>query len=166
MSLFSVANTYNLRTNYGTYHAYSTAKTRENEASVSKLNYVDSIALRRAVKRLANFDFEEEETSDIESRVRAFVDTYNYTTESMGKSDDKNIYKIGKEMKKLAEEYSSDLENVGITFDSNGYMKMSSTAAKTIKPAKMEKMFGKDSEFMNKLNKLSKRINSHVNLYI
>ncbi|MBQ1604851.1 MAG: hypothetical protein II091_03885, partial [Lachnospiraceae bacterium] len=81
------------------------------------MNYVDSIALRRAVKRLADFDFEEEETSDIESRVRAFVDTYNYTTESMGKSDDKNIYKIGKEMKKLAEEYSSDLENVGITFD-------------------------------------------------
>nr|MCR5354551.1 hypothetical protein [Lachnospiraceae bacterium] len=123
MSLFSIANTYNLRTNYGTYHAYSTAKTREDEASISKLNYVDSIALRRAVKRLADFDFEEEETSDIESRVRAFVDTYNYTTESMNMSDDKSIYKIGKEMKKLAEEYSSDLENVGITFDSNGYMK-------------------------------------------
>ena len=59
MSLFSVANTYNLRTNYGTYHAYSTAKGRENESSVSKLNYVDSIALRRAVRRLADFDFEE-----------------------------------------------------------------------------------------------------------
>jgi hypothetical protein len=166
MSLFSVANTYNLRTNYGTYHAYSTAKGRENESSVSKLNYVDSIALRRAVRRLADFDFEEEETSDIESRVRAFVDTYNYTTESMGKSDDKNIYKIGKEMKKLAEEYSSDLENVGITFDSNGYMKMSSTAAKTIKPAKMEKMFGKDSEFMKKLSSISNKISKKVNIYV
>ena len=166
MSLFSVANTYNLRTNYGTYHAYSTAKGRENESSVSKLNYVDSIALRRAVKRLADFDFEEEETSDIESRVRAFVDTYNYTTESMGKSDDKNIYKIGKEMKKLADEYSSDLENVGITFDSNGYMKMSSTAAKTIKPAKMEKMFGKDSEFMKKLSSISNKISKKVNIYL
>ena len=166
MSLFSVANTYNLRTNYGTYHAYSTAKTRDNEASISKLNYVDSLALRRAVKRLADFDFEEEETSDIESRVRAFVDTYNYTTESMGKSDDKNIYKIGKEMKKLAEEYSSDLENVGITFDSNGYMKMSSTAAKTIKPAKMEKMFGKDSEFMKKLSSISNKISKKVNIYV
>ena len=166
MSLFSVANTYNLRTNYGTYHAYSTAKGRENESSVSKLNYVDSIALRRAVRRLADFDFEEEETSDIESRVRAFVDTYNYTTESMGKSDDKNIYKIGKEMKKLAEEYSSDLENVGITFDSNGYMKMSSTAAKTIKPAKMEKMFGKDSEFMKKLSSISNKISKKVNIYL
>jgi hypothetical protein len=130
------------------------------------LNYVDSIALRRAVKRLANFDFEEEETSDIESRVRAFVDTYNYTTESMGKSDDKNIYKIGKEMKKLADEYSSDLENVGITFDSNGYMKMSSTAAKTIKPAKMEKMFGKDSEFMKKLSSISNKISKKVNIYV
>ena len=166
MSLFSVANTYNLRTNYGTYHAYSTAKGRENESSVSKLNYVDSIALRRAVKRLADFDFEEEETSDIESRVRAFVDTYNYTTESMGKSDDKNIYKIGKEMKKLADEYSSDLDNVGITFDSNGYMKMSSTAAKTIKPAKMEKMFGKDSEFMKKLSSISNKISKKVNIYL
>ncbi len=166
MSLFSVANTYNLRTNYGTYHAYSTAKTRDNEASISKLNYVDSLALRRAVKRLADFDFEEEETSDIESRVRAFVDTYNYTTESMGKSDDKNIYKIGKEMKKLADEYSSDLENVGITFDSNGYMKMSSTAAKTIKPAKMEKMFGKDSEFMKKLSSISNKISKKVNIYV
>lgn len=166
MSLFSVANTYNLRTNYGTYHAYSTAKGRENESSVSKLNYVDSIALRRAVRRLADFDFEEEETSDIESRVRAFVDTYNYTTESMGKSDDKSIYKIGKEMKKLAEEYSSDLENVGITFDSNGYMKMSSTAAKTIKPAKMEKMFGKDSEFMKKLSSISNKISKKVNIYV
>ncbi|MBR1571386.1 MAG: hypothetical protein IJ655_01450 [Lachnospiraceae bacterium] len=165
MSIFSVANTYNLRMNYGTYHAYTTSKGREQEASVSKLNYADSIALRRAVKRLANFDFEEVESSDIESRVRAFVDTYNYTTESMGKSDDKNIYKIGKEMKALAKEYSSDLENVGITFDSNGYMKMSSTAAKTIKPAKMEKMFGSDSEFMKKLDKIAKRLSKRVDTY-
>lgn len=166
MSVFTVANTYNLRMNYGTYHAYSTQKGRASETSVDKLNYVDSIALRRAVKKLANFDFKEEAADDIESKIRAFVDTYNYTTEAMGKSDDKNIYKLSKEFKKLASEYEGDLENVGVTFDSHGYMKLSSTAAKTIKPEKMEKMFGKDSEFMKKINTLSKKLNSRVNLYV
>ena len=81
MSGFSVANNITLRSYYATYRAFTTKSTRSS-ATTNQLNYADAQALRRAVRKLDDFDFENADKDDISSHVRAFIDTYNYTMDS------------------------------------------------------------------------------------
>ena len=164
MASFSVANTLALRNFYNSNRTLA-VKSNRSDASTNKLNYADSLALRRAVKQLDAYDFDNAKESDLEEKVRAWIDTYNYTMESCKPSTNTSVASAYKGLKNLTKEYADELENVGIKADSSGYLKMSSSATKNISGSRFKSLLGKDSEFMKKMGSYARRISNHVDLY-
>lgn len=99
MSGFSVANNITLRNYYATYRDFTVKSNRAN-ATTNQLNYADAQALRRAVRKLDDFDFENADKTDLSSHIRAFVDTYNYTMESTKSSTNSYSISTYKNLKK------------------------------------------------------------------
>lgn len=165
MSSFSIANTLVLRNFYNGNRNY-VVKTSREDVSTDKLSYTDSVALRRAVKKLGSYDFKNAEEDDIEEMVRGFIDTYNYTLDSSKYSTNRSVQSAYKNMKKLAETYADDLADVGIKADSSGYLKLSSSAKTNIKGARFQEKLGSDSTFMKQLSTYAKQISSHIDLYL
>ena len=64
MSGFSVANNITLRNYYATYRDFTVKSNRAN-ATTNQLNYADAQALRRAVRKLDDFDFENADKTDL-----------------------------------------------------------------------------------------------------
>ena len=164
MASFSVANTLALRNFYNSNRTLA-VKSNRNDASTNKLNYADSMALRRVVKQLDTYDFDNAKKTDLEEKVRAWVDTYNYTMDSCKSSTNTSVASAYKGLKNLTKEYADELENLGIKADSSGYLKMSSSATKNISGSRFKELLGKDSEFMKKVGTYAKRIANHVDLY-
>ena len=68
------------------------ASTR-SDYTQKELSYEDSRALKRALQKLASFDYEEEENGDnIVSTIKAFTETYNNALSSTN-SDDADTYR-------------------------------------------------------------------------
>lgn len=165
MSSFSVANTLALR-NFYSSHRSLCVKTNRDNLSSDKLNYADSLALRRAVKKLGNYPFKNADKSDIEMTIRGFVDTYNYTLDSCKQSTNKSVTSAYKNIQKLASNYEKELANIGITTNSSGYLKLSSSAIENISSTKFANMFGSNSQFMKQLSTYAKQISNHVDIYL
>ena len=161
MSGFSVANNITLRNYYATYRTFTTKSNRAN-ATTNQLNYADAQALRRAVRKLDDFDFENADKTDLSSHIRAFVDTYNYTMESSTNSYSISTYK---NLKNLASKYQKDLENIGIKENSSGYLTLSSSAVENISASKFQKLLGSDSQFMKSLTSYARRMTNNINYY-
>ncbi len=164
MSGFSVANNITLRSYYATYRAFTTKSTRSS-ATTNQLNYADAQALRRAVRKLDDFDFENADKDDISSHVRAFIDTYNYTMDSAKSSTNSYATSTYKNLKNLASKYSKDLENIGIKENSSGYLTLSSSAVENIRGSRFKSLLNKDSKFMKQLTTYAKRMANNIDYY-
>lgn len=164
MSGFSVANNITLRSYYATYRAFTTKSTRSS-ATTNQLNYADAQALRRAVQKLDDFDFETADKDDISSHVRAFIDTYNYTMDSAKSSTNSYATSTYKNLKNLASKYSKDLENIGIKENSSGYLTLSSSAVENIRGSRFKSLLNKDSKFMKQLTTYAKRMVNNIDYY-
>ena len=164
MSGFSVANNITLRNYYATYRDFTTKSNRAN-ATTNQLNYADAQALRRAVRKLDDFDFENADKTDLSSHIRAFIDTYNYTMESTKSSTNSYSISTYKNLKDLASKYQKDLENIGIKENSSGYLTLSSSAVENISASKFKKLLGSDSQFMKSLTSYARRMTNNINYY-
>lgn len=164
MSGFSVANNITLRSYYATYRAFTTKSTRSS-ATTNQLNYADAQALRRAIQKLDDFDFENADKDDISSHVRAFIDTYNYTMDSAKSSTNSYATSTYKNLKNLASKYSTDLGNIGIKENSSGYLTLSSSAVENISGSRFEGLLNKDSKFMKQLKTYAKRMANNIDYY-
>ena len=162
MSGFSVANNITLRSYYATYRAFTTKSTRSS-ATTNQLNYADAQALRRAVQKLDDFDFENADKDDISSHVRAFIDTYNSTMDSAKSSTNSYATSTYKNLKNLASKYSKDLENIGIKENSSGYLTLSSSAVENISGSRFKSLLNKD--FMKQLTTYAKRMANNIDYY-
>ncbi len=165
MSSFSIANTYALR-NYYSYDRTLVVSSNRTGVSTEKLNYVDSVALRRSVDALKDYDFEAASDDDLEVKIRGFIDSLNNTLSSCSGSSDSTVSKAYKNLSSLLEKYSSELENIGITTNSYGYYKLSSSAIKNISRSSFSDVLGKDSDFMKAVNKYSKSIYRSIDIII
>ena len=94
-----------------------------------------------------------------------FIDSYNNTLESSKKKDNAYVQKAGQKMSRLTEKYASELENMGMSTNSSGYLQISSTAVSNCNMSTFGTLFGKDSEYLKELKKYAKQINNHVDLY-
>ena len=164
MSGFSVANNITLRSYYATYRAFTTKSTRSS-ATTNQLNYADAQALRRAIQKLDDFDFENADKDDISSHVRAFIDTYNYTMDSAKSSTNSYATSTYKNLKNLASKYSTELGNIGIKENSSGYLTLSSSAVENISGSRFESLLNKDSKFMKQLKTYAKRMANNIDYY-
>lgn len=169
---FSITSNQTLRSLYGAYREYSKSSNREN-VDPQTLSKADSTALKRAIKKLQNSVYDEKtdltDTSgkalEYRENLKAFIDTYNLTLESSNKHNDRSLKRAVKQMKELTEKYKNDLDSLGITYDSDGFMKLNpSTSVEKTKP--YEALFGPKADFMNDLGKIPNRIYRHINIVI
>ncbi len=165
MASFSIANTYALR-NYYSYDRNLVVSSNRSDTTTEKLNYVDSVALRRSVDALKDYDFELANDDDMEVKIRGFIDSLNYTLQSSSSSSDYTVNKAYKKLSSVLSEYSSELENIGITQNSYGYYKLSSSAIKNISKSSFAEVLNKDSDFMKAVSKYAKSIYRSINITI
>ena len=169
---FSVTSNSVLRNNYGIYRDLTKSAAR-SEVSEYKLSAADSNALSRSIHSLRYSDYNDRKDStdsqgynkSYVKRMKAFIDTYNYTLESSKKSSSADIARQVPKMKKLAEKYKAQLNSAGISYDSDGYLKISSSNNVTTNK-RYEKIFGEDSTFMKDLKSIAGNIKRHVNVYL
>ena len=128
---------------------------------------------RHAAGELGSFDYtlpESEVTEPLKTKfskdVRAFVDSYNYTLESSRNSDNAEVQKAGKQMKRFSEKYSDLLESVGVTVKGSGYLSYDNTKASSMYLHSFGKAFASDSEYMEGVSKYAAKINNHVDYYL
>ena len=167
MSYFTVTNTISLRSNYSANRALS-SKSARTDISPKTLTLADSAALKKAIRSLGDFDFENSDEKELGSKIKAFVDTYNFTLQSSTKTsmDASSIKSTVKSMKALTANHKSDLENLGISFSSDGYMSLSATATENISGDKFSKVFGADSSYMKSLKQVASHLGYKVDTYI
>ena len=168
MSNFSVTNNWYLRDNYKANKELSKMANR-SDVSGGKLSGADTSALKRGIRALRNYKYEDAKkvsSKDTDSvfgkskfynTLKAFADTYNYSLDSGRSSSNNDIKKLSKNMKSIASKYSDELDQLGVTFDSKGYMKISASAVDNIKLSTYGDKLA-NSDFLKDLEKNTQKI--------
>lgn len=169
MANFAVYNNISLRNNYGDFRKYVNKSSR-SDADASTLSFADASALRKAIKGLADYDYEDSDDQDMYDKIRAFADTYNYTLDSATKESlengNANVKGAMKGLKQLARDHADELSKYGISIDNDGYMSVSDSATKNIAHSKFANVLGKESEFASDVSKYAKRIAKNIDIYL
>lgn len=136
------------------------AQTSSKRSSMDKntLSYADGMALRQAVRQLGDFTFSEDEDANIRNSVLAYIDTYNNTLSSCGKSTDSTLTRNAKQLKALTKEYTNELDKIGITVNEDGTLTSRDSLFKTADLSKFKKIFSSDSTYMQRTSAYAKRI--------
>lgn len=124
----------------------------------SALSAADSKALRRALKQLGNFEYTDEKEDAIRNTAKAFVEVYNNTISSSSASTDTSLEHSMKQLKTLAKDYTSDLDKIGITVNSDGTLKCRDALFSSADISKFEKLFSTGTDFMQRASSCAKRI--------
>ena len=176
MSNFTVTNNWYLRDNYKNNKDLSMMANRDG-VSDTKLSGADSAALKRSIRALRDYKYEDAKkvsSKDTDSvlgkgkfynSLKAFADTYNYTLDSGKNSSNNDIKKLSKNMKSIASKYSDELDQLGVTFDSKGYMKISASAVDNIKLSTYGERLG-ESDFLKDLEKNTQKIYRRIDTYM
>ena len=134
----------------------------------TELSYEDSRALKRAASTLSSFKYTEDENGDnIVSSIQAFVETYNNTLESSN-SKDADVYRQNRQLKAMTEKYGEDLEDLGITIEDDGKLKVSENILKGSSFDEVKKVFSEESEYMKSVQRIAKRMHatSEAEIYV
>ena len=156
----SLSTSYYLRNFYSSNRDAGTASKRK-ELSSSTLSKADADALHRAVKKLRNFNYEDDSSdgANIYGSISAFVETYNNAVSSSGSSSDSSLTRYSKYLKNLSNEYQDELKDIGISIESDGSLKVNENLLKNASLSDVKKVFSKDAEFTSKVSRYAKRIN-------
>lgn len=111
------------------YAANADARTTTSRSNLSNstLTGADSHALRRAIRSLGSFTYDDDNETNIKNNVSAFISTYNNMINSSGASDDRTMKNTQKSLKNLTAEYESQLDKIGITVKDNGTLESRSS---------------------------------------
>lgn len=121
-----------------------------------KLVPADIKAIRRAVKDLGSYDYDEGEGSELMNKVQAFVNTYNNYIESGRGMDDDQMDRYMAKLKKLTKEHADELSEIGITRMSSGKLKVDKEVLKDTSRYWVGKVFSDDAEFGTQVEKVMK----------
>lgn len=140
----------------------ASASGKRGELSNSKLSQADAEALRVGVRKLRDFNFEDdtEDGANIYSSVSAFLKTYNNALSSSGDSNDYKMQRYAKQLKNLAKEYADELEDIGVTINKDGSLKKNDNLLKAANVSDIRDLFGNDADFGSKVSRFAKRISS------
>ena len=175
-SSFSVTNSWYLRNNYKSDQALSKQSNR-SDVSGSRLSAADSAALKRGIRGLRDYKYEDAKKvsskdtdsvlgkSKFYSTLKAFADTYNYTLDSSKNSSNADVKKLSKSMKNIAKKYSDELDELGVSFDSKGYMSISASAVDNINLSTYGEKLA-DSDFLRDLEKNTQKIYRRIDTYL
>ena len=155
----SLSTNYFLRNFYTNNQKASKSSNRSAFSNV-ELSYEDSRALSRAAKRLSKNDSDLNDTS--RAAIEAFVDTYNNTITSGKSSSDYETKRYVKQLNTLSKKHADELEDLGITINSDGTLDLNTDLLKAANNSKARKLLSSDQEYPQKLVKLSRKMNSAV----
>ena len=157
----SLSTNYFLRNFYTNNQKAAKTSGRSGYSNV-ELSYEDSRALNRAAKRLSKSDFGSDTDEKDDDPIEAFVDTYNYTVTSGKSSSDYETKRYVKQLNTLSKKHADELEDLGITINSDGTLDLNKDLLKTANNSKARKLLSSDQEYPQKLVKLSRKMNSAV----
>lgn len=155
----SLSATYYLR-NFYSSNRDATSESKRKTFSSGTLSEADATALHRAAKKLRNFSYEEDtsDSANIYGSVSAFIDTYNNTLSSGNSSSDSSINRYAKYLKNLSKEHSDELEDIGITVNSDGTLTANDNLLKSAKVAKVKELFSRDADYVTKVGRYSRKM--------
>lgn len=134
----------------------ATANGRTGQLS-NNLLPADIKAIRRAVKDLGDYDYDEGEGGELINKVQAFVSTYNNYIDSAKGMDDSNVSRYLSKMKKLTKEYAEELEDIGVTIQSSGKLKVDKTTLQDATRYQVSRLFSEDAEYGTSADKQMKQ---------
>ncbi|QFJ54352.1 hypothetical protein [Pseudobutyrivibrio xylanivorans] len=163
----SVTNSLSLRIYYGRYSTLVKGSQR-NDATTGTLSYADSTALRNAIRKLQDYDFEESSAAQVQEKLTAFCDSINNTLSSAAKyaKGSTSVKNAVSKIKELNSSYSSELKQLGITVNKDGTMSVYESAAKNYSRERYTKFFDKDSKYLNSLYDAATKITRRVDVRI
>lgn len=155
----SLSESYYLRSFYKSNRDASVSGKRK-ELSNNQLSQADADALRKGIRKLKDFDLNDdtEDGANIYSSVSAFLETYNNALSSCGSSSDYKMQRYAKQLKNLAKEYADELEDIGVSINSDGSLKKNENLLKSADVSDIRDLFGKDADFAEKVSRHAKRI--------
>lgn len=131
-----------------------------SDYSTTELSYEDTRALKRAIAKLDDFNFEDEDNlENVINSVKAFAETYNYTIDT-NSSEDASTYRLTKQLKALSEKYSDELEDIGITFEDDGKMSITTNILENSTVDEFKKVFAKDTGYLDSMRGIAKRMHN------
>ncbi len=159
----SLSSSYYLRNFYVSDRYAQTAAGRAG-AEPDTLSLSDGIALRRAVRQLGSFTYDESQSENIRNSVLAYISTYNNALSSVSAQaadGDSGMKRLERQLKSLTDSYSGELDKMGITVDKDGTLKSRENLFKTTDLSKFASLFSKDSDYMQRISACAKRIQTH-----
>ena len=151
-----LGTSYYMRRFYASNADARTSTSRSN-LSNSTLTGADAHALRRAIRSLGSFTYNDDNEDNIKNNVSAFISTYNNMISSSNASSDRTIKNTQKSLKNLTSEYASQLDKIGITVKDNGTLETRSSLFGSADISKFESLFSTDSEYMQRVTSYAKR---------
>ena len=159
-SATNLSATYFMR-NFYSNNRDATKSYKRKEYGITQLAYDDSTALHRAAKKLKNYKYSDDENTDnIRQTVMALVDTYNNSIDSATNSSSTSMKRYAKQLKKLANKYSDELEDIGITINKDGTLKANEELVKKADADTLNSLFGNDNDFTSSLYRVSRQMSS------
>lgn len=153
----TLSSNYYLRSFYQSNRDARTASKR-HEMSNMNLTLADSHALRKALKKLGASDFTEDQDTNIRNSVSAYIQTYNNMLSSAADSSDRTLERSAKQLKNITKEYTNELDKIGITVNDDGTLTGRENLLSSADLSKIEKLFSRDSEYMQRTTAYAKRL--------
>lgn len=155
-----MSTTINYSYDYYLRNLYSSnrfARKAENRSGMKskELIQADSDAARKITEKLKDLEYSSDNATEILTNTKMFIETYNNLMESTGSSDSDNIDKLRTQMKQFTKNNKDELESLGISINSTGKLSLDKTKFGACSPSKIERFFGKDSEFMDSVRNYS-----------
>ena len=148
--------------NFYRYNRNAIKAADRKEYSTTELSYEDTRALKRAIAKLGDFEFDEfDNEENLRSTIQAFAETYNLTMESTS-AKGTDTYRLNKQLKELTAKYGDKLEDIGITIQEDGKMKVSKNILEGSSMSELKEVFGKDGEYMRGIKRISRRMNNEA----
>lgn len=138
-------------------NAFGATVNGRNGQSSRDLFEADIKAIRRAVKELGDYDYDEGEGGELMNKVQAFVSTYNNYIDSAKGMDDSNVNRYFSKMKKLTKEHADELADIGITIQSSGKLKVDKKALQDTGRYQVSRLFSEDAEYGKMADKQMKQ---------
>ena len=168
----SLSTSFYLRKYYSNNQNASKSSTRKG-FSAAELAFEDSRALTRAANILSKTDYtskyqsenSKETTNDEDiddstrASIEAFVETYNNAITSGKKSGDRETNRYIRQLNTLSKKHADELEDIGITINHDGTLKINKELLKTADKTKAQSLLSPEKEYSKKLYRIARKMN-------
>ncbi len=141
---------------------FGTTDTLRHGYYSGKLASADIKAIRRGLKDLRGYDYDDGEGGELINKVQAFAKTYNHLIESSGDMEDYDFNRSVSKLKKMTRQEKEKLADMGITVLSSGKLKIDKEALQNSSRNMVSKVFSDDAEFSKGLEKQLKRVFNQI----